>query len=47
MTKERLIEIIQNILDTDIDLTFLLKLTETELETMVACIRERVEQVGK
>jgi hypothetical protein len=47
MTKEKLIEIIKDILKTDIDLRFLLQLTETELETLVACIRDRVEQVGK
>ena len=40
-------EIIKDILKTDIDLCFLLQLTETELETLVACIRDRVEQVGK
>ena len=40
-------EIIKDILKTDIDLHFLLQLTETELETLVACIRDRVEQVGK
>jgi len=40
-------EIIKDILKTDIDLRFLLQLTETELETLVACIRDRIEQVGK
>jgi len=40
-------EIIKDILKTDIDLRFLLQLTETEFETLVACIRDRVEQVGK
>ena len=43
MTKEKLIEIIQNILKTDIDLGFLLQLRQKELEILVACIRERVE----
>ena len=47
MTKEKLMEIIKEILKTDIDLRFLLQLTETELETLVACIRDRIEQVGK
>lgn len=47
MTKKKLMEIIKDILKTDIDLRFLLQLTETELETLVACIRDRVEQVGK
>jgi len=47
MTKEKLMEIIKDILKTDINLRFLLQLTETELETLVACIRDRIEQVGK
>jgi hypothetical protein len=46
MTKEKLIEIIQNILKTDIDLSFLLQLKQKELEILVACIRERVEHFG-
>ena len=44
MTKDKLIEIIQGILETDVDLGFLLQLKERELETLVACIRERVDQ---
>ena len=44
MTKEKLIEIIQGILETDVDLSFLLQLKERELETLVACIRERIDQ---
>ena len=44
MTKEKLIEIIQGILETDVDLRFLLQLKERELEMLVACIRERVDQ---
>jgi hypothetical protein len=47
MTKEKLIEIIQGILQTDVDLSFLLQLKERELETLIACIRERVDQIGK
>jgi hypothetical protein len=43
MTKEKLIEIIKGILDTDVDLSFLRQLKETELETLVACVRERVD----
>lgn len=46
MTKEKLIEIIQGILKAEVDLSFLLKLSQKELETLVACIRERVDQVG-
>jgi hypothetical protein len=44
MPKEELIEIGQCILKTDIDLSFLLQLENSELETLVACIRERLEQ---
>ena len=44
MTKEKLIDIMQGILETDVDLSFLLQLKESELETLVACIRERVDQ---
>ena len=46
MTKEKLIEIIQNILKTDIDLSFLLQLGQKELEILVACIMEGVEHFG-
>jgi len=44
MTKEKLIEILQNILNTDIDLSFLLELKRSELEMLVACIRDRIDQ---
>ncbi|MBW1723064.1 MAG: hypothetical protein JRH13_14150 [Deltaproteobacteria bacterium] len=43
MTKEKLLEIIQSLLNTDIDLGFLLKLKQNELEVLAACIRERVD----
>jgi len=43
MTKEELIEILKRVLKTESDLEFLLKLDETELETLVAVIRNRVE----
>ena len=43
MTKEKLIETIKRILDTDLDLNFLLKLDQRDLETLIACIRDRVE----
>ena len=43
MTKEKLIEIVQGILKTDVDLSFLLQLKKAELETLVACIRDRIE----
>jgi len=47
ITKEKLIEIIKGLLGTDADLNFLVKVDEGELETLVACIRDRVEQAGK
>jgi hypothetical protein len=47
MTKEKLIEIIEDLLKTDIDLSFLLQLKKRDLEKLVACIRDGVEQVGK
>jgi hypothetical protein len=43
MTKEKLIETIRKILATNHDLGFLMKLTETELETLAATIRGRVD----
>jgi len=45
MTKEKLVDIIQGILGTDGDLNFLLQLKKRDLETLVACIRGRVDQV--
>ena len=44
MTKEKLIEMINRILDTDTDLDFLLQLDHKDLETLIACIRDRVER---
>ncbi len=46
MTKEKLIEIVQGILKTEVDLSFLLQLKKAELETLVACIRDSVEEIG-
>jgi len=46
MTKEKLIEIVIGILKTEADLSFLLQLKKAELETLVACIRDRVEEIG-
>jgi hypothetical protein len=45
MTKEKLIEIIAGILKTEANLSFLLDLEKDELETLVACIRERIDQI--
>ncbi|MGD2127598.1 MAG: hypothetical protein PVG99_16085 [Desulfobacteraceae bacterium] len=46
MTKKRLVEIILDLLKTDIDLSFLVKLKQKELEQLIACIRERVDFLG-
>ena len=40
MTKERLIDIITRLLETDVDLDFLSKLSKSELETLVAAVRD-------
>jgi hypothetical protein len=47
MKKTELLEIIKKILKTDVDLDFLLNLPESDLETLVVCIRERFDQLGK
>ena len=47
LTKYRLIEIIRALLQTNLDVGFLMKLDQAELETLVACIRERVDGVSK
>lgn len=44
MQKKQLIEILKKILDTDENFEFLGKLTETELETLVAFIRGRIDR---
>jgi hypothetical protein len=46
MTKEKLVEKIKELLKTDNDLNFLLELKKEHLERLVACIRNRVDQVG-
>jgi hypothetical protein len=47
MKKEHLITILLGVLKTDADLSFLKQLKENEIETLVACVRERVDQAGK
>lgn len=47
MKKEEIIKKIGKILRTDLDLNFLAILKEEELETLIACIRDRVDQVGE
>lgn len=44
MQKKQLIEILRKILDTEEDFEFLGKLTETELETLVAGVRGRIDR---
>ena len=46
MTKDKLVEKIKELLKTDIDLNFLLKLKKEELERLLACIRDRMDQVS-
>ena len=41
--KSKLLEIIQRLLETDADLSFLAKLSKEELETLIACIRNRLD----
>ena len=43
MTKDKFIRIIKKLLGTDPDLDFLSKLTNFELETLVAVLRARIE----
>ena len=46
MTSEQLVEIVKKLLETDADLDFLTKLSKSELETLVAAVRNRVEKFG-
>jgi len=46
MTKEKLVEKIKELLRTDRNLSFLLQLEKKEIEKLLACIRDRVDQVG-
>ena len=43
MNKAELLEIIKKLLKTEADLNFLLNLPESDLETLVVCIRERCD----
>jgi hypothetical protein len=47
MEKTELLEIIKKLLKTDVDLDFLLNLPESDMETLVVCIREWCDQLGK
>ena len=44
MTKEKLVEKIRELLKADVDLGFLLRLKKENLETLVACIRGRIDR---
>lgn len=44
MTKEELIDLLGKILNTKADLDFLSDLGQRDLETLIACIRDRIEQ---
>ena len=44
MAKEDLLSILKRLLQTDADLEFLLQLDETDLRTLIACIRERIDR---
>ncbi len=43
MTKEKLIDKIRELLNTDNDLRFLVELKKEELEDLIACIRYRLD----
>ena len=47
MTKQELVKKIGEILKTGADLDFLLGLKREDLESLIACIRDRVDQIGK
>jgi hypothetical protein len=47
MTNEELVGKIREILKTDNDLSFLLQLKKKEVETLIACIRDRVDNLVK
>jgi len=42
MTKDQLVAKIKELLKTDADMEFLLDLKRKEIETLIACIRDRV-----
>jgi hypothetical protein len=45
MTKEELVKKIKELLRADDDLSFLLQLKMEDLKTLIASIRERIDQV--
>ena len=46
MEKTELLKIIEKLLKPEADLDFLLDLQEEHLETLIGCIRERVDQLN-
>jgi hypothetical protein len=44
MRREKLVALLKKILKTDADLAFLSNLESKDLETLIACIRDRIEQ---
>ena len=44
MTREELVDLARKILNTKAELDFLSNLGERELETLIACVRHRIEQ---
>ena len=46
MTKEELVEKITDLLQTDLDLEFLLTLKKDNIETLIACIRDRIDRLA-
>jgi hypothetical protein len=47
MTNDELVKKIEELLQTEADLDFLLVLKKKDLEKLVACIRRRVDQAGR
>lgn len=47
ITKEKLFKIVKGLLKTDSGMDFPMQIRKTEIETLVACSRDRVEQVAK
>ena len=47
MNKEQLVEKIKELLNTDIDIKFLLELKKEDVETLIAGIRDKVGNVGE
>ena len=45
--KGKLVDKIEELVKMDNNLDFLLQLEKTQLEKLVACIRDRVDQVGE